>query len=74
MDQCHLLTVRTVGILTAFQYTSITTLETEGEYIEGNIGPCLVDHADNAEGNTDTTKTKTIGQCLLLGDMTEGRG
>ena len=71
MDQCHFLAVTAVGILTTFQYTGITALETEGEDIERHIRTRLVDHADHTEGHTDTTEPQTVGQGLLFGDMSQ---
>ena len=61
MDQCHLLTVGTIGILTAFQHARVTALETEREHIKRDIRTCLVDHADDPKGYTDTTETQTVG-------------
>ena len=61
MDQCHLLTVGAIGILAALQDAGITALETEREHIERHIRTCLVDHADDPKGYTDTTETQTVG-------------
>ena len=73
MNQGHFLTVRTVGILTAFEYTGITALEAEREDVEGHVGSGLVDHADDTERHTDATEAQAVRQCLLFGDMPEGR-
>ena len=73
MNQCHLLAVGAIGILATFQYAGIAAFETERENIEGHIRPSLVDHPNNTEGHTNATKTKTVGQRLLLRDMSEGR-
>ena len=70
MNDGHCLAVRVVSILAAFQHAGVTALEAKGEDIEGDVGACLIDHADNPEGHAHALQTQTVGQCLLLGDMT----
>ena len=74
VNQGHLLAIRTVGVLASFQHTGITTLKTEGEDIERDIRAGFVDHADDSKGYADTTETQTVGQGLLLGDVTQWCG
>ena len=71
MDECHFLAIAAIGILTAFQHTSIATLEAEGKHIERHIRTGLIDHANDTKGDTDTTKTETVGQRLLFGNMSK---
>ena len=74
MDEGNLLAVALVGILAALEHTGVAALEAKGEHVEGDVWACLVDHADDAEGYGDATEAQTVGQRLLLGDMTEGGG
>ena len=72
MDECHLFAVTAISIFATFQYTGITTLETEREDVKRYIRACLVDHANDTKRNTYSAEAQTIGQCLLLCDMSEG--
>ena len=74
MDERYFGAVRLVGILTALQHTGIAALEAEGEDIERHVGTGLVDHADDTERHADAAEAQTVGQRLLLGDMTERGG
>ena len=74
MDNGHLLAIRTVGILTAFQHAGITAFETKREDVEGYVRASLVDHSDDTERYAHTTETKSVRQRLLLGDMAKWRG
>ena len=69
MDKFDGFLIRQVGIAATFQDAGITTLKTEGEDIESNIGTCLVNHADDSERDGGTTESQSVGQGLLLGDM-----
>ena len=69
MNQCHLLAVRAVGILTTFQHTGVTALEAEREDVERHVRACLVNHADDTERNAYPAQSQTVRQRLLFRDV-----
>ena len=74
VDDLHLRTVRSVGLLAALEDGGIATLETEGEDIKGDVRTSLEDHADDAEWHADTLQMEAVVERLLLQHMAEGRG
>ena len=52
-----------------FFATNMMALEAEGEDIKGHVRTGLVDHADDTERYADPTETETVGQRLLLGNV-----
>ena len=66
--------IRSLSVAAALQRTGITTLETEGEDIEGDVGSRLIDHADDAEGHAHAMDAQAVGQRAGIGHQTQGRG
>ena len=72
--QGYFLTVGAVSILAPLEHAGIAAFEAERENVESDVGPGLVDHADDPEGHADTAQAQAVRQCLLFGHMAQGRG
>ena len=66
--------VAVVGVLATFQHTGITALETQREHVERDIGPGLVDHADDSEGYRHSSQAQSVGQGGLLQRLSQRTG
>ena len=57
---------RLLSVLAAFEHAGVAALETEGEYIEGDVRACLINHAYHAEGDADAAQVQAVGERLVL--------
>ena len=74
MNEAYRGTARAVGILSTFQYSGIAALQAEREHVEGDVGACLVDDADNAKGYAYALQPQAVVQRLVLCLHAKGRG
>ena len=74
VDHGHAGLVAVNGIASTLQHTGVAALEAEREHVVGHVGTGLVNHADDAEGHAHAAQLQSVGQRLLLRDVSEGRG
>ena len=73
VDESHLFAIALVGVLAALQYTSVATLEAEGEDVERDVRPCFINHSYHAKWHADTFQTQAVWQYSLTKHTTEWR-
>ena len=58
--------------MAAFEDGGVAAFEAEREDVEGDVGACLVDDADDAEGHTHAAQVDAVGKSAVLDFFADG--